>query len=195
MSTWSTDPTRSRIARVGARSCRQAACSLRPQSLTLSGAHGGSRRWHGPFDRAHDASGRVDIEHVGNHDVTMDATGIRAAFGLRGRTRRRVAVLGADDSRTRTEPVVERPLLLEYLRSVWYRLLSDPRGDVVFLWLAVSDSTRANGCLKHVPGSHSTRSRCRDVCGVSSPRQPGSRGQRVPAGPTYDPERHMAFQN
>ena len=29
--------------------------------------------------------------------------------------------------------------------------------DVVSLWLAVSDSTRANGCLKLVPGSHTTR--------------------------------------
>ena len=30
---------------------------------------------------------------------------------------------------------------------------------------------------------------------TATPRQPGSRGQRVPAVPTYDPERHMAFQN
>jgi len=29
--------------------------------------------------------------------------------------------------------------------------------EVVSLWLAVSDSTGANGCLKLVPGSHTTR--------------------------------------
>ena len=34
----------------------------------------------------------------------------------------------------------------------------------------------------------------RSTAHVSPPRQPGSRGQRVPTGPTYDPERHMAFQ-
>ena len=29
--------------------------------------------------------------------------------------------------------------------------------DVVSLWLAISESTRANGCMKLVPGSHTTR--------------------------------------
>ena len=75
----------------------------------------------------------------------------------------------------------------------WYRLVSDPRLHRRDLrWLSGRvvrhQYIAGTGCRKRRSWLTLARgSRCRDVCGVSPPRQPGSRGQRIPAGADLRP--------